>query len=72
MMTMKLERLLFNARQCRALAETAITLAARKVLIGMAADYEERAAALQANEDWLFAAGQPAAREAGKSASLPA
>ena len=68
----KLERLLFNARQCRALAETAITLEARKVLIGMAADYEERAATLQADEDWLFAPGQPAALGSEGSASLPA
>jgi hypothetical protein len=55
-MLMKLERLLFNAKQCRALAESAITPEAREVLISMAADYEERAAALQTNETTSFPA----------------
>jgi hypothetical protein len=49
-MTEKLERLLFNAKQCRALADSAITDEARKVLLGMAMDYEDRAAALQIDD----------------------
>ena len=49
-MIMKLERLLINAKQCRSLADTALTLEAREVLLGMAQDYEERAVKLQANE----------------------
>lgn len=55
-MLMKLERLLFNAKQCRALAESAITPEAREVLISMALDYEERAERLQANETTSFPA----------------
>ena len=46
-MTEKLERLRFNAKQCRALAESAITDEARKVLLSMALDYDARAATLQ-------------------------
>lgn len=53
-MIMKRERLLFNAKQCRTLAETALTLEAREVLLGMALDYEERAVKLQANETTSF------------------
>jgi len=53
-MKMKLERLLFNAKQCRSLADSALTPEAREVLLGMALDYEERAAKLQANDMTSF------------------
>jgi hypothetical protein len=43
----KLERLHLNAKQCRTLADSAITAEARKVLLEMALDYENRAATLQ-------------------------
>lgn len=43
----KSERLLRHAKQCRALADSAITAEAREVLLDMALDYENRAATLQ-------------------------
>ena len=48
--TEKLERLQFNAMQCRALADSAITDEARKVLLSMAVDYDDRATTLQVND----------------------
>jgi hypothetical protein len=45
----KRERLHHHAQQCRALAESAITSEARKVLAEMALDYENRATTMQIN-----------------------
>jgi hypothetical protein len=51
---MKLERLLYNAKQCRSLADSALTPEAREVLLGMALDYEERAERLRTNGTTSF------------------
>jgi hypothetical protein len=45
----KLERLHHSAKQCRDLADSAITAEARKVLLDLAMDYDDRAATLQIN-----------------------
>jgi hypothetical protein len=43
----KLELLHRNADQCRSLADTAITMEARAVLLDMAQEYDDRATSLQ-------------------------
>ena len=45
----KIERLKRNARECRTLAETAITEDAREVLLDMAREYEDLAVAFRTN-----------------------
>ena len=44
----KVERLYRHAKQCRALADSALRAEARKVLLEMAQEYEDRATSLQA------------------------